>query len=445
MSPVLSPAPRRAIAVLLAIVIVASSCGSTAPDSPAPEGPISTEQTVRAVRDSADAFIADQTTTTARAFLAAVADDGDDRWVPWLIDLLRLQVSTLLSGEIGAVLQTMTGVPSTQRIPDLLAYGTWSANQGQVGGDGYREFKVAIYENFDAEFGPFLQAIEDPQELAAIQWGGVKRGGIPELNSQSRALAVDASWMTDDEVVMGVVVNGQAVAYPLAIMQRHELANDVVGGEPIAIVYCTLCKSGLVFRSTVGDRVLHFQTSGLLYNSNKIMVDVETDTLWHHLRGLGIGGELLGTKLDLLSVNHMRWSDWVAENPDTEVIELPEPIFFDEPERPPISYDYTPGEAYRSYYENPNVWFPILDTPPTFGLKTEVVGIDHNDDAVAFEVAAFNAAGVTEQIEVGGTVFTVEPTGAGIRVFDPSGERVVTEQSFWFAWYANHPQTRSWP
>jgi len=139
----------------------------------------------------------------------------------------------------------------------------------------------------------------------------------------------------------------------------------------------------------------------------------------------------------------MRWSDWFAENPNTEVLKLPRPIFFDDPERPPISYDYTPGEAYRSYYDNPDVWFPILDVPDTFAIKTEVVGIERNGDTVAFDVAAFNALGQIVEIEVGGDLLTVEPTGAGVRVFDAAADRIITEQSFWFAWHANHPDTRT--
>jgi len=153
---------------------------------------------------------------------------------------------------------------------------------------------------------------------------------------------------------------------------------------------------------------------------------------------------LIGTELELRSVNHMRWSDWVGENPNTEVLALPSAIFFDDPERPPISYDYTPGEAYRSYYEDEDLWFPVLDAPDTFDLKTEIVGIENNGDTVAFSVEAFNAVGETQTIEVGGEDLTVEPTGAGVRVFDAAGERLVTtNQVFWFAWFANNPESRT--
>lgn len=379
----------------------------------------------------------------ATALVETIADNRNERWVPWLIDLLRINVSMQVSALIATTLEAITGVESQARIADMIGYGSWSQTRQLDGGHGYVDFKATLYERIDPEFGPLIRSIVDQVEVAGVQWGGVPLGGIPELNDPARVPAAQADWMVDDEIVLGVIANGQAVAYPLRILARHELANDTIGGEDLALVYCTLCRSALVFERNVAGERLDFQTSGLLLNSNKIMYDVQTGSLWSHLRGVGIGGPLLGTELTLRSVNHMRWSDWFAENPNTEVLKLPRPIFFDDPERPPISYDYTPGEAYRSYYDNPDVWFPILDVPDTFAIKTEVVGIERNGDTVAFDVAAFNALGQIVEIEVGGDLLTVEPTGAGVRVFDAAGDRIITEQSFWFAWHPNHPDTRT--
>ena len=387
-------------------------------------------------------FIDSSTTATATSLVETIADNRNERWVPWLIDLLRINVSSeCLPDRRHTRIHHRCRIPGSRRrheqlrqlVPDTPT--RWRP--------GYVDFKATLYERIDPEFGPLIRSIADQVEVAGVQWGGVPFGGIPELNDPARVPAAQADWMVDDEIVLGVIANGQAVAYPLRILARHELANDTIGGEDLALVYCTLCRSALVFERNVAGERLDFLTSGLLLNSNKIMYDVQTGSLWSHLRGVGIGGPLLGTELTLRSVNHMRWSDWFAENPNTEVLELPRPIFFDDPERPPISYDYTPGEAYRSYYDNPDVWFPILDVPDTFAIKTEVVGIERNGDSVAFDVAAFNALGQIAEIEVGGDLLTVEPTGAGVRVFDAAGERIITEQSFWFAWHANHPDTRT--
>lgn len=396
-----------------------------------------------ALQDRVTEFLAVPSREHAKSLVRVLAASNDEDHVVWLVDLLRFDVSTSVSREIGVALEEITGIESTSRIPNLVTYGSWAQSRALDGGDGYRDFKSSLYSRINPEFGPLLESVADPVELAGIQFGGVPLGGIPELNDPERVPAAAADWMVDDEIVLGVISNGEAVAYPLRILAHHEVANDTIGGDQLAIVYCTLCRSALVFERAVAGRTLTFLTSGLLLNSNKIMYDVETGSLWHHLRGLAIGGDLVGTELQLRSVNHMRWSDWVAENPDTSVLTLPKATFFDDPERPPLAFDYRPGEAYRSYYQDEDLWFPVLDTPETFALKTEVVGITRNGDSVAFDVAAFNAMGGSVQIEVGGDTLTVEQTGAGVRVFDPAGERVLTEQSFWFAWYGNHPDTRT--
>lgn len=396
-----------------------------------------------AVVEAAELFLRAQSSAAAADMVEAIDQSRDPRWVPWLIDLLRLQVSSTVSTRIGEVLEAITGLRSGERIPNLISYGSWAASNQLDGGDGYRAFKVALYERIDPQFGPLLDSVDDGQRLASIQWGGVPVGGIPELNDPERVPGVDADWMIDDEIVFGVTINGAAVAYPLRILARHELANDTIGGEPVAVVYCTLCKSVIVFDRVVAGQRVRFLTSGLLANSNKIMVDVETNTLWSHLRGVGIGGVLVGEELDRRSVSIMRWSDWRQEQPETSVLALPQPIFFDDPERPPIAYDYTPGAAYASYYDNPDVWFPIIDTPDTFALKTEVVGIEANGDALALSVAELNERGAPLEVEVGGETFRFEPNGAGVRVLTSDGDLAIVEQSFWFAWFANHPETRT--
>ena len=460
------PRPRRRpklVTPCLVVAVLASACspsGSSIASSGALDGmataPLSTTApalvvvetfeptaTDEQVETAIDVFVDSSTSANARALVETMAGNRNERWVPWLVDLLRINISSRVSNLTGTALEAITGIESRDRVADMNSYGSWSHTRALDGGAGYVDFKATLYERIDGAFGPLIRSVADHVEVAAIQWGGVRLGGIPELNDPARVPAVEADWMIDDEVVLGVIVNNEAVAYPLRILARHELVNDTIGGEDLALVYCTLCRSALVFERDVAGQKLDFLTSGLLLNSNKIMYDTQTGTLWSHLRGISIGGPLLGTELVVRPVNHLRWSDWIAENPDSEVLELPRPIFFDIADRPPIAYDYTPGEAYRSYYDNPDIWFPILGAPGVFSIKTEVVGISRNGDDVAFDVMAFNALEQTIQIEVGGELLTVEPTGVGVRVFDASGDRIITEQSFWFAWHVNHPDTRT--
>ena len=294
--------------------------------------------------------------------------------------------------------------------------------------------------------------------------------------------------MTPEELVLGVVVNGEAVAYPVRFLARHELANDVVGEVPVALGYCTLCLTALMFdrRLPNGD-VLTFETSGLLMDSNKIMIDNETESLWNQLSGTAFAGPLAGTRLEQFPVATVRWEDWLADHPDTVTLDAPGPTFFPElPERPPITYDYTPGAAYRSYYSVEELWFPTFETPDWFALKEEVVTVDRNDNSLALSLKRLGQAGPFVYV-LGDEPLVIVPNRGGARVYSAAGlaepeaedwrdgaqvtvaaggvlhdrllvagvdgveegslelPRIVSSQSFWFAWYGLHPDTEIWP
>lgn len=481
--------PTRPAAGLLALALVAAACSSADPtgdgaaavgDStttafPEPEVPAGgpgAEFLALPLEGQVDEFLAEPNSVKGAAVAQAMGDTGAIRWGPWLLDLYRLGRSTRIDDAVVESFTALSGVEAEgNRTADYRNFGNWVYRESVDPGPGYRQWKLGLYGSIDEEFAELLSGIPDDVLLSQIQWGGVPRGGIPELNDPERVAASEATWMVDDESVLGVVVDGVAVAYPLRIMGHHELANDVIAGRPVSMIYCTLCRSGLLFDRRVGDQVLDFQTSGLLIESNKIMVDVQTDTLWRHQTGVGLAGELEGVELEQFPVTTTSWAEWIEEQPDSEVLAIPEPIFSDDPLRPPIVYDYEPGEAYRYYYEDPDVWFPVFDTPDVFALKDEVIGLSDGDDDIAVLVSAVAEAG-PQVLEVGERLVAVVPTAGGARVYDVSGsaltegpiaepvddnnaaltladgtswDRLVAPQLFWFAWFGQHPDTRWWP
>ena len=124
----------------------------------------------------------------------------------------------------------------------------------------------------------------EPASIPAeeILAGGPRRDGIPALDHPSVLRAADADW-SDDEPVLGVVVAGEARAYPVAILNWHELVNDTLGGEPILVSFCPLCGTGLVFDRRVGGEVRAFGVSGLLYRSDLLMFDRGSESLWSQI------------------------------------------------------------------------------------------------------------------------------------------------------------------
>lgn len=442
------------------------SDGSESPVNEPDLGPGLSDDEQVALEAGIALYLDQRGTNQAIEFIELMQKSGDITYAPFLVDLLRLGNSGPLADPLAEALRSFSGIEPTGAVTqDFALYGSWLQSAGIDPAPGYREFKLGLYERADQEFVALLDSIESDAELALIHWGGAPRGGIPELNDQERIPAAQADWMTPDELVLGVEIDDVAVAYPLRILARHELANDTVAGIPISVVFCTLCRSGLTFDRRVEGQVIDFETSGLLANSNKIMVDRQTDTLWRHLQGVGFAGELSGVELVQYPTITTTWADWLSDHPGTETLTFPAPIFFDDPERPPIAYDYTPGAAYENYYNNPNVWFPILDTPDTFELKSPVVGIESGDAALALELEAL-VAGPPRWFAVGELRIVVVPTDAGARVYDATSadlpgqsgdeideeivetdelEQLAVEQSFWFAWFSNHPETATWP
>ncbi len=446
---------ERGLACLLAVALLGSAC--TAARSSENGGASSEEESAAIAGPTAseiDAFLAQPRTEAARALAESMVASGDRRWAPWLLDLHRLAVSNLVDAVVSDGLATLSGLEvKGGRLQDFQVFGQWAQTAEIDPGEGYRAWKLGLYGRLDDGYVSLLDQVSSDLLLSQIHWGGVPRGGIPELNDPERVPAREATWMVADEVVFGVEIDGIPVAYPVRILGHHELANDVIGQVPVAVVYCTLCRTALLFDRRIGDdaddevdeMVLGFETSGLLWSSNKIMVDRETDTLWQHLSGTALGGTLAQTKLVQLPIVTTTWADWVMTHPDTETLAIPTELFFPNvPEGQPVRYDYRPDVAYRQYYASDDIWFPILETPDDLALKAEIIGLSVGGEHLAVPIERLVAAG-SQTITLGGESIRLEPTPVGARAFDQSGRQLVVSQSFWFAWYGQHADTGIWP
>jgi hypothetical protein len=126
--------------------------------------------------------------------------------------------------------------------------------------------------------------------------------------------------MAPDERVIGIEINGDSRAYPLNILSSHEIVNDVVGGEPVAVTWCPLCYSALVFSRTVDGKSLTFGVSGKLLNNTLVMFDRDSGSLWSQLYGGAISGELSGTALTVFPSLLTTWEAWLAQHPQGQVL-----------------------------------------------------------------------------------------------------------------------------
>lgn len=228
------------------------------------------------------------------------------------------------------------------------------------------------------------------------------RGAIPELDRPELA-GTSASFMHDTDRVMGIEIDGEARAYPFGILWWHEVVNDTLGGQPILVSYCPLTGSGVVFDARVGGERREFIVSGLLFNTNLVMLDRQTESLWNQMLLSSQCGMDRGTILARHSVVETTWEDWKNRHPNTTVL-TPNTGFVN---RPYFQYPY------GDYADPDNDFVDFLPPSTTWSreLKTKelVLGVFDGSDAVAFSLERLAAAGVSQVVndQVGSTPFVV--------------------------------------
>ncbi len=157
---------------------------------------------------------------------------------------------------------------------------------------------------------------------AAIERGGSPRDGIPAID-HPRFLPASRAGLADDDRVLGLAHGGVVRAYPVAILNWHEVVNDRVAGLPVAVTYCPLCGTGVAFDARLGGAgrlAAVFAVSGLLFNSDVLLYDRGTESLWSQLMFQAVSGPLKGQRLRRLPISHTSWADWRRRHPGSEVL-----------------------------------------------------------------------------------------------------------------------------
>ena len=163
-------------------------------------------------------------------------------------------------------------------------------------------------------------------DLAEIMSGGPPKDGIPSIDDPRFVPVSEVTDLTDTEPVIGVTVNGEARAYPLGILTRHEIVNDTIGGVPVTVTYCPLCNSSIVFDRRVDGQVLDFGTTGKLRNSDLVMYDRQTESWWQQFSGQAIVGKMTGKTLKMLPSRQESFARFRARAPNGKVLVSNQPF-----------------------------------------------------------------------------------------------------------------------
>ncbi len=173
--------------------------------------------------------------------------------------------------------------------------------------------KSAVVSGFDVGALGVIQVAEPSCKRVKSKDPACGNGVLFEM---AHSTAADTLWRHDSPV-LGVVVNGQAVAYPVAMLLWHWVINDEVGGQPIVVAFCRICGSGGVYRRTVGGDVLNFGTSGLIYDRDMLLYDEQSLTLWSWGSQSAVAGPLRHSTLELLVSNQQTLADWLELHPES--------------------------------------------------------------------------------------------------------------------------------
>jgi Protein of unknown function (DUF3179) len=176
--------------------------------------------------------------------------------------------------------------------------------------------------------------------------GGPPPDGIPAIDRPRFLRAADVDFLDPVEPVLVLELGGEERAYPVQILIWHEIVNDTVGGIPVAVTYCPLCNSALAFDRRAAGRVLDFGTSGMLYNSDLVMYDRQTRSLWPQIQGRAVAGVLTGTTLTPYVVSTVSWGEWRAAHPGDWVLSRDTGHRRDYGRNPYTGYDQPDGSPF---------------------------------------------------------------------------------------------------
>ena len=419
---------------------------------PAPEVP-SGELTEQVATAAADLMTAPVGTGIDPRALDVVAGSADARLAWLLSDLLRFAAEPADEEILVTAFAELTG--ADPRDDPNLNRSVWVALTDHLiawdlpAPPGYRRLKAALYRQVEPAWDPFFADSDAQIDWRLVSWGGVyiddrpsgdhgacTRGCIPALDDPALTGAGEGAWYPDVDLVFGVEVDGQPVAFPKNVMEVHEMVNLTIGSHRVGIPYCTLCGSAQAYLTdAVPDDidVPVLRTSGLLSRSNKVMYDLETDSVFDTFTGEALSGPLQDANLQIeqIPVVTSTWREWKQAHPDTMIVARDGGIGV-EYERDPLGGRDDGGPI-----------FPVGPVDPRQPVQAKVLGVVSPDGVpIAFPVEQARSA-----LESGDTV-----SAAGVEVIADAGglrarsgqDNLPSHEAFWFAWSQFHPDTIVW-
>ena len=279
-------------------------------------------------------------------------------------------------------------------------------------------------------------------DFSEIFSGGPPKDGIPAIDEPAYRHVNLVENIADSEPVISLFIGGEKRAYPLRLLMWHEIVNDTLGGMPVAVTFCPLCNSSIVFERRIEGRELTFGTTGKLRNSDLVMYDRQTESWWQQFLGEAIVGEMLGHRLKALPSrveSFARFRMRAGDGPEVTVVVPKNKWARAYGQNPYRGYD-SAAKPFLYRGELPDGIAPLARVVVINGeawsldLVREQGRIETGDNVITWEAgqsSALDAAKIAQGRDIGNVV--VQREGAA------GPEDVVHDISFAFAFHAFFP------
>lgn len=262
-------------------------------------------------------------------------------------------------------------------------YGRWSLNKALQG--EWPELNGGLYDAPITKDGEqYLVPGDDIYDTR------LHKDGIPPLNDPRYVSVAEADVVIADDIYgIDLEVNGQHWYFPYQIMNWHEIVNGTFDGKELAVTYCPLCGSPVVYERSVNGQAVTFGTSGMVYNNTTLMYDSSSDSLWLQATGDAVKGDLVGSTLTAYPSTVMKWGDWKKLYPDSQVLSTETGYVRDYTRHPYGSYDSYAGS-----------YFPLNYTDATLSTKWVVTWVGDDAASTSFSRDVLKGRG-TQQTTLG--------------------------------------------
>jgi hypothetical protein len=271
-------------------------------------------------------------------------------------------------------------------------------------------------------------------DLKELRSGGPPRDGIPSIDRPKFIPQGRVDYLRDDDIVIGLVRGNIARAYPTRVLIWHEIVNDMIGKEAVAVTYCPLCGTAMVFGRTIDGTQRTFGVSGLLYRSDVLMYDRETESLWSQLAMKAVSGPAVGKALPWLPSEHLTFKAWREKYPKGQVLSTDTGV----------RRNYQ-ANAYASYFASDKTMFPVPHTRKELSNKTRVIGVVVDGKAKAYVLTDLSSGKTVKDTVADKQIAVRYDTEKQFpQVTNLTGDPIPSVVVFWFAWQAFYPDTALW-